>query len=242
MSYADFAMFYDRLTWNIDYKALAEMYAGLLCKYGVKGGKLLDLACGTGSLTVRLINRGFDITAADISPEMLTVAAAKNSGVFWLCCDMRLLPFEEHFDAVICALDSLNHLPDPDAIQQTFQKVYRSLKPGGVFAADLNTPYKHEYILANANFVFDMDELFCTWQNDDVMVDNRVDMFLDFFLENEDGSYTRYCDSLSEIAVEPEVIVEMLKKSGFKSVEISEYITGKELSETSEKFTVVAKK
>ena len=240
MSYADFALFYDRLTENIDYEALADMYAGLLCGKG----DVLDLACGTGSLSVPLVERGFNVTAADISQDMLTVAAAKSSEVRWLCLDMTELPFEEQFDGVICALDSINHLPHLQAIQQCFNGVYRSLKENGVFAADLNTPYKHREVLGNNAYTFDYDGLYCGWQNE--LDENdplcRVDMYLDFFGENEDGGYTRYSDNVSEIAPSPEHIAEMLRSSGFKSVEISEYITGEKLSDTSEKFTVIAKK
>ncbi|MCH5199898.1 MAG: class I SAM-dependent methyltransferase [Oscillospiraceae bacterium] len=246
MSYADFALFYDRLTENIDYEALAEMYAGLLYRHGAKDGELLDLACGTGSLAVLLAERGFDVTAADISKEMLTVAAAKSSEVKWLCADMTDLPFEGQFDAVVCALDSINHLPDLSAVQQTFDGVYRSLKSGGVFAADLNTPYKHREVLGNNAYTFDYEGLYCGWQNELDESDSgqpcRVDMFLDFFEENENGSYTRYSDSLSEIAPEPELIVEMLEKSGFSEIEVSEYPTGGKLTDTGEKFTVIAKK
>ena len=245
MSYSDFALFYDRLTLNIDYEALADIYAGLLCRYGVKkGGELLDLACGTGSLSVPLAERDFNVTAADISQDMLTVAAAKSSRVRWLCLDMTALPFEGEFDGVICALDSINHLPDLKAVQKTFDGVYRSLKEGGVFAADLNTPFKHREILGNNAFTFDYEGLYCGWQNELDEGDplDRVDMFLDFFEENEDGSYTRYSDSLSEIAPEPELIVQMLEKSGFRDIEVSEYITGDKLTDKSEKFTVTAKK
>ena len=245
-SYADFALFYDRLTENIDYEALAEMYAGLLYRHGAKGGELLDLACGTGSLSVPLSKRGFSVTAADISQEMLTAAAAKSTEVQWLCLDMTRIPFEERFDGVICGLDSVNHLPNLNTVQQCFDGVYRSLKEGGVFAADLNTPYKHREVLGNNAYTFDYEGLYCGWQNelDDTDSDQpcRVDMFLDFFAENEDGSYERYSDSLSEIAPEPELIVQMLKNSGFREIEIDEYPTGGKLTDTSEKFTVIARK
>lgn len=244
MSYADFALFYDRLTQNIDYEALAEMYAGLLCRYGARSGELLDLACGTGSLSLPLAKRGYTVTAADISQEMLTAAAAKSAEIRWLCCDMTSLPFNGQFDAVICALDSLNHLPNLNAIQQCFKVVHRSLRAGGVFAADLNTPYKHREVLGNNAYTFDYEGLYCGWQNE--LDENdplcRVDMFLDFFAENEDGSYTRCSDSLSEIAPCPEQIAEMLEKSGFDDIAVSEYITGEKLSDTSEKFIVIARK
>lgn len=244
MSYSDFALFYDRLTEDIDYERLACYFAGLLRRYGKKDGELLDLACGTGSLSLPLQKQGFTVTGVDISEEMLTAAALKSTEIHWLKCDMTRLTFKEQFDAAICPLDSINHLADLNDVQKCFDGVYLSLKQGGVFAADLNTPYKHRQVLGNNAYIFDYEGLYCGWQNE--LDENdplcRVDMFLDFFAENEDGSCTRYSDSLSEIAPEPEQVVEMLKKSGFRDIELTEYITGERLTDKSEKFTVIARK
>lgn len=248
MSYGDFAYFYDLLTENIDYNYLAEYYGGIFEKYGEKkrGGELLDLACGSGSLSLPLKDMGYKVTGCDLSPEMLTAAAEKTTEIQWLCLDMTDLPFENRFDFVVCGLDSLNHLAGREQIESAFKGVYNALRSGGVFAADMNTVYKHVNVLGNNAFTFDHEGLYCGWQNELDENDplHRVDMFLDFFSENEDGSYTRYEDSLSEIALPVEDIEEMLVKCGFEVCEISEYMTGKVLSqaENAEKFTFAVRK
>lgn len=248
MSYGDFAYFYDLLTENIDYNCLAEYYGGIFEKYGEKkgGGELLDLACGSGSLSLPLKDMGYKVTGCDLSPEMLTAAAEKTTEIQWLCLDMTELPFENRFDFVVCGLDSLNHLKSVEQIKAAFKGIYNALKSGGVFAADMNTVYKHVNVLGNNAFTFDYEGLYCGWQNELDENDplHRVDMFLDFFSENKDGSYTRYEDSLSEIALPAPEIEEMLVKCGFEVCEISEYMTGKALSqaENAEKFTFAVRK
>lgn len=245
MSYCDFARFYDRLTENIDYEALAVFYRDIFGKYG-NGKELLDLACGSGGLSIPLKRLGFNVTGADLSSEMLTEAAKKSSEIRWLCADMTDLRLENRFDCIVCGLDSINHLENKEQIQAAFDGAYAALKQGGVFAADMNTPYKHKEILGNNAYTFDLEGLFCSWQNEPDESDPlcRVDMYLDFFSENNDGSYTRYTDFLSEIALPVEEVEEMLVKSGFKICEICEYETGKPLTLTDnvEKFTFAAMK
>lgn len=247
MSYTDFAKYYDILTDNVDYNNIAYYYSELLHKYGAKKGKLLDLGCGTGNLTLRMERLGFsEITGCDLSQYMLDAAVKKSEKIRWLRSDMRELPFEGEFDTAIATLDSINHLNDKKSAEQAFDSAYRCLKKGGIFAADLNTPYKHQYILADNTFTFDYEEegLYCVWENEPIPDDplNRIYMFLDFFERQEDGNYKRTSDSLSEIALSPEEIKRMLVKSGFRVLECSEYLTGGALEDTSEKFTVVAQK
>lgn len=243
MSYQDFARFYDLLTENIDYRELAEPYLKALRSFKVsKGGTLLDLACGSGNFSVIMEESGYKVTGADLSGEMLTAAAAKSETIRWLRLDMTNLPFDSEFDAAICCLDSINHLEDLEEIQKTFNGVYRSLKRGGVFAADLNTPFKHKKVLADNAFIFDYEGFFCSWQNE---LDPNcplcgVDMFLDFFEENKDGSYTRYTDFLREIAPEPEKTVQMLAESGFAVQSVTDFPDGKKLCPKSEKYMIVA--
>ncbi|MDE7281902.1 MAG: class I SAM-dependent methyltransferase, partial [Ruminiclostridium sp.] len=115
-----------------------------------------------------------------------------------------------------------------------------------IFAADLNTPYNHQNILADNVFTFDYEDegLYCVWENQQVQDDplNRIDMFLEFFELLEGGNYKRSSDSLSEIALSPEKITKMLIRAGFDVLECSEYLTGEELEEYSEKFTIITKK
>ena len=245
MSYQDFAQFYDLLTENIDYRSFAEPYLKALSSFNIsEGSSMLDLACGSGNLSVVMKSCGYNVTGADLSEEMLTAAAAKSDGIRWLRLDMTKLPFDSEFDSVICCLDSINHLEDLEAVKKTFGGVYRSLKKGGIFAADLNTPFKHMKVLADNAFIFDYDGLFCSWQNelDHDSPHCRVDMFLDFFKENKDGSYTRFTDFLSEIAPEPETVIQMLEESGFAVKAVTDFPSGKNLRPKSEKYMVVAQK
>lgn len=247
MSYTDFAKYYDILTDNVDYNNIAYYYCEILHKYGGKKGKLLDLGCGTGNLTTRMEMLGFsDITGCDFSQGMLDAASKKSDTVKWLKADMRKLSFDGCFDYVIATLDSINHLESKQAVRETFNGIHKSLKKGGIFAADLNTPYKHQYILADNAYTFDYEDegLYCVWENERVEGDpfNRIDMSLEFFERQDNELYKRSSDTLFEIALSPGEIIQMLTKSGFKVLECSEYLTGGELEETSDKFTVIAQK
>ncbi len=247
MSYKDFAKYYDILTDNVDYNHIAFYYSGILRKYSDKTGPLLDIGCGTGNLTVRMERLGFsDITGCDFSENMLASASKKSDRIKWVKCDMKALPFDGCFNICIATLDSINHLDGEESIEQAFDSVYKALSKGGIFAADMNTPYKHLNVLGNNSYTFDYDEegLYCVWENERTEGDpfNRVNMFLDFFERQKNGLYKRSADSLFEIAPPVEKISEMLIKSGFTLLECSEYLTGEELEENSDKFIIVAEK
>lgn len=245
MSYVDFARFYDLLTENVDYKAVSKLYTRILKERGVSSGRLLDLACGSGSLSLELEKAGFEVVGSDLSEEMLTVAALKSNSINLIRADMTNLPFKNEFEGIICGLDSINHLPNMKAVSAAFNCAYNALKKGGIFAADMNAPYKHRVILGNNAFNFDYEGLFCAWQNelceeDDTL--NRVDMFLDFFEEQEDGRYIRYQDSISEIAPDIGEVRRLLELSGFSHIEVLDYPSGEALREDSEKYLIIGKK
>ena len=241
MGYEAFAGYYDFLTKNIDYKELAEYYDGLNVKFGGKRGIMLDLACGTGSLSVVLRDMGYDVIGTDISSEMLSVAVSKShEGIEYLCQDMTELDLYGTIDGTICSLDSINHLEDITDVKKAFAKVSLFSNPGALFMFDVNTLYKHEKILGDNTFVYDTDEVYCVWQNE-YHGDGVTDIFLDFF-EERDGVYYRYSDDFTETAYKREDIDELLIETGFEIVACYEYLTEKEPSETSEKLTFVARK
>ena len=208
--YGNFAHYYDILTGNISYKDRAAYFDMLIKKHGGKKDLLLDLACGTGSLSEEMCRLGYDVIAVDGSEEMLNEALDKkfDSGlnIQYLCQDMTKLDMFGTIDVTICALDSLNHLPDLDAIKQTINRVSLFCEPGGLFIFDVNTPYKHKNVLGNNTFIYDMEDVYCVWQNTYTEEDNRVEMWLDFFEKQENGSYERYDESFSEIAFDDAVI------------------------------------
>lgn len=238
--YGDFADAYDALTFNVPYDEIADYYEKIL-RSMTGGERLLDMGCGTGSLTVRLAGRGFDVIGQDASPDMLTFAAAKSSEVFWVCRKMEETELGERVDAVISTLDSINHLPDKAAVESCFERVAEILKSGGAFVFDVNTVYKHREVLAENTFVYDIDGVYCVWQNTFCPEDNGVDIELDLFFEEEDGSYSRGGESFREIAFTEEDMREMLDKAGFEVVNVWEYLTFDKPSPKSEKLMFAAK-
>lgn len=244
--YGNFAHYYDILTGNISYKDRAAYFDMLIKKHGGKKNLLLDLACGTGSLSEEMCRLGYDVIAVDGSEEMLNEALDKkfDSGlnIQYLCQDMTKLDMFGTIDVTICALDSLNHLPDLDAIKQTMNRVSLFCEPGGLFIFDVNTPYKHKNVLGNNTFIYDMEDVYCVWQNTYTEEDNRVEMWLDFFEKQENGSYKRYDESFSEIAFDDAVIEKIVADSGMEIVGKYDYDTTEPTKADSEKIVYVAHK
>lgn len=241
MGYEAFAGYYDFLTKNIDYKELAEYYDGLNVKFGGERGIMLDLACGTGSLSVVLRDMGYDVIGTDISPEMLSIAVTKShEGIEYLCQDMTELDLYGTIDGTICSLDSINHLESLDDLKEAFARVSLFSNPGALFMFDVNTPYKHEKILGDNTFVYDTEEVYCVWQNE-YRGDGVTDIYLDFFEERE-GVYYRYSDDFTETAYKKEDIEKLLIETGFEVLACYEYLTENEPTDLSEKLTFIARK
>lgn len=239
--YEDFAQAYDALTFNVPYDEIAEYYNEILCRL-TNGKRLLDMGCGTGNLSVRFAARGFDVIGQDASSEMLAIAAAKSAKIRWICQDMAQTEIGEPVDAVISTLDSINHLQSADEIEKCFRAAARALKKDGVFAFDVNTVYKHREILGSNTFVYDVDGVYCVWQNEFNPLDNSVGIELDLFFEEEDGAYTRGYENFREVALSESEICCRLEKAGLQIVEIYEYLTHSIPNELSEKLMIIARK
>ncbi|MBQ1992809.1 MAG: class I SAM-dependent methyltransferase [Clostridia bacterium] len=224
LSYSYFADYYDNLTNNVDYKAYAEYILELCKRYNHDTGITLDLACGTGSLTVLLKQMGVDIYGVDASAEMLSVAQEKAlnadiSGMLFLRQKMQKLDLYGTIDTCICTLDSINHVTNIENVQKAFEKVSFFMNPKALFIFDVNTLYKHKEILGNNTFVYDTEQVFCVWQNTICEDGVTVDIALDFF-ENLDGMYRRYSEDFKERAYSHEEICSMLEKAGFKLLDV----------------------
>lgn len=239
--YGEFAAAYDLLTFNVPYDEIADYYAEILCKM-TDGKRLLDMGCGTGSLTVRLAERGFKVIGQDASTEMLSVAAGKSSEVMWICQNMEETDIGGEVDAVISTLDSVNHLDGREAFLNCFRQAAECLPVGGVFVFDVNTVYKHREILGNNTFIYDVDGVYCVWQNSFDLADNGVDIELDLFFENENGTYSRGGESFREIAFSKHEYCQMLEETGFEVVNILEYLTYNIPKDDNEKLLISAKK
>lgn len=245
--YGDFALFYDKFTENVNYPARARYFDALIQKYTPGAKDLLDLACGTGSLSFLMEQMGYDIVAVDNSVEMLNVATQKrydlDSGVLFLCQEMNELDLFGTVDATVCALDSINHITDENELLETFKKVSLFSNKGASFIFDVNTVYKHQNILADNSFIFESDDTYLGWRNG-LRDDNvTVDISLDFFHLSEDGSsWDRYSTDFSEKAYEIDHLKKLLDEAGFKVMAVFDDDSFLPLRKDSERAVIAAVK
>lgn len=245
--YGDFARFYDRFTQNVDYSARARYFDAVIQKYNPDAKLLLDLACGTGSLSFEMEKLGYDIIAVDNSYEMLSVAAEKRgeleSDVLFLCQEMSELDLFGTIDATVCALDSVNHVLDENELSDVFKKVSLFSNRGAVFVFDVNTVYKHKQILGDNCFVYENGDTFCIWQNSLCEDGVTVDISLDFFdkLQGEE-LYSRYCADFSERAYKIDDLKDLLSQSGFEVRAVFDDDSFLPLRRDSQRAIIVAKK
>lgn len=246
MSYSSFAYFYDRLQSDVDYNAIAAFIDKQVVRFGGRKGILLDLACGTGSLCEELARLGYDVIGTDASSEMLSAALDKKyeSGleIQYLSQSMTELDMFGTVDVTVCTLDSINHLDSKEDIQKAFDRVSLFAFPDGMFIFDVNTPYKHKNVLADNTFVFELDGLYCVWQNEYDDTDGSVGITLDFFEQRDDGSYQRYTESFREIAPDRAKICSMLDDAGFEILDSFDDYTENKDSETSSRIVFVCRK
>lgn len=246
-NYTAFAKHYDVLMSDVNYQEIAQKINNIVNEYFPDANYLVDLACGTGTLSEELTKLGFNVLGVDISQEMLSIAQDKkvNSGLSmqYVFGDMTSwLLTENRADVIVCMLDSLNHLDNFDEIKKTFYNAYNSLTNGGLFIFDMNTPYKHKHVLSDNAFVFDEDNVYCVWQNEYNSEDNRVDIFLDFFEKTTDNNYNRYQEDFSEIACESFAVKEFAKGTGFEYLESFDDFSDNKANEKSERILYVLKK
>lgn len=244
-SYEIFAEFYDELTQNVTYKEQAEYILKLCNRFNHEPKLTLDLACGTGNLTLALANKGVDIFGVDFSSEMLSIAQQKafnqERNILFLCQDMRKLNLYSTVDTCLCTLDSLNHLKNKTDVEKTFRCVYKFLNNDGLFIFDMNTVYKHQCVLANNTFVYDTENVYCVWQNQLLDDERTVDISLDFFVP-EDNAYIRYQEEFNETSYTISEVSKILSNSGFELKGVFEEQTFNEPASTTQRCVYVAKK
>ncbi|MBQ8123935.1 MAG: class I SAM-dependent methyltransferase [Ruminococcus sp.] len=221
--YSVFARYYDQLTANIDYKGRAEYFGQIIRRFDQTDNNiLLDLACGTGSISQEMARQGFDVIGVDLSDEMLGIAIEKkfDSGlnIQYLCQDMRNIDMFGTIGITICALDSINHLSTAEDVRQVFEKVALFAEPKGLLIFDVNTLYKHRNILANNTFTYETDSVYCVWENSLDPKTDEVKMELVFFEKEENGLWSRSSDSFSEKAYSEELIEQLLDECGLELV------------------------
>lgn len=243
--YGSFAEYYDSLTSNVDYIKTAEYVSDILSENGINKGILLDLACGTGTMSLIMAQKGYDVIGVDNSPEMLGEAREKaleaGEDILFLCQDMCSIDLYGTVDCTVCLLDSLNHLESEEELLEAFKRVSLFTVPGGLFVFDVNTEYKHKYVLGDNTFVYDNDDVYCVWQNEYDDESKTVEIFLDFFQE-ENGLYRRSSEYFAERAFSDSDIKNLLSEAGFTDIKAYGELRKTAPSDTEERVFYVARK
>ena len=246
--YRDFAFFYDLLMKNADYESRFGYIIGLLAENGIGEGILLDMACGTGTLSKMFAQKGFDVVGIDASEEMLSRAQEKkleeSFDALFLCQKMEELDMFGTVDAAVCTLDSLNHVTEKEKIREIFRRVALFMNDNGLFIFDVNTLYKHRRVLENNAFVFDTENVFCVWQNTLLEDNETTQINLDIFEgdEEEEDVYIRYSEEFFERGYELDFLKKTLENYRFEVVGIYDDMTKEPVREDSERAIFVCKK
>ena len=221
-AYNALAHSYDRLTNDVDYSAVVEFYMQILKKEGCRPRTAVDLACGTGSVTMLLAERGLRVTGVDMSEDMLTVASQKaadmeNSPQFVL---QRLqdLHLPKGVDLAVCALDSLDYIIDPNECAQVIKRVYKALNPGGVFIFDVNTPEKLK-AMDGQIFLDEDDDVYCVWRGAFDDQTNICSYAMDLF-QRQGNKWLRSFEEHEEYAYSAEQLTAFLRDAGFTGIEV----------------------
>lgn len=217
--YGTMAQYYDALTDDVPYEAFCAFIEKIFKKYKSSPKIVLDLACGTGSVTRLLAEKGYDMIGADLSPEMLMEAENKCADLWnkptFIRQSMTNLDLYGTVDAVVCLLDSVNYLDTLSKLDKAFSRVSLFMNPGGLFIFDVNTAYKLSSIGGNS-FVREAEGIFCVWQAAWKASTRTAEFYLDFFESEDDENYVRSSEEHRERAHSPEEIRAALEKNGME--------------------------
>jgi len=218
--YGRMAGVYDRLMGDVDYEAWAAYYHQLMLLHGCQAERVVDCACGTGSMTAALALRGFNMTGVDISEEMLALASDKMRALGiqapMVCQDMRALDLPRPVDAIVCACDGVNYLTSVEETRAFFGAAHRGLIPGGLLLFDISSRYKLELVLDDNVYGEDHFDLCFLWQNAYDPRARLIEMTLTFFTRCEGGLYQRFDERHVQRAHEPEELCQWLAVTGFE--------------------------
>lgn len=215
--YDRFADIYDEFMRDASYGEWADYIERLWERHGPAPRLVLDLACGTGSLTAELARKGYEMIAIDGSEQMLARAKEKlPADTPCLCQDMREFELYGTVDGVLCTCDSLNYLPEEEDLFRVFRLVENYLEPGGTFIFDLNTRYRFEQVYADNTFAQTADDAAFIWENYFYEEEGINEYAVTFFEENEDGSYERAEETHYEKAYDIGRVEELLGAAGLR--------------------------
>ena len=221
-AYHELAKSYDRLTNDVDYEATVDFYMQILAREGLKPRTVVDLACGTGSVTAILAEIGLDVIGVDLSEEMLTVAQQKavylDNRPQFICQPLQELYLPRGVDMAVCALDSLDYITDPKDCREAIRRIYKVLNPGGIFIFDVNTPEKLRAMDGQV-FLDEDDDVYCVWRGEFDDETNICSYGMDLFQRTGDV-WIRSFEEHREYAYSAEELTQYLKAAGFTHIAV----------------------
>ena len=257
-AYTGFAAVYDTFMDNVPYREWGEYIHSMLCEKGVKDGLVLDLGCGTGTMTEILAGYGYDMIGADNSEDMLELAMEKRiqSGhdILYLLQDMREFELYGTVRAVVSVCDSLNYITDPEDLENVFRLVNNYLDPGGIFLFDFNTEYKYREVMGDCTIAEDRGVCSFIWDNyyyEEERI-NEYDLTLfvretgqpdpDTDEQDKEGQlYRRYTETHYQRAYTLEEMQRLLEKAGLVFEAAYDMDTKEVPGDTSERICVIAR-
>lgn len=245
-AYTSFASVYDTFMDNIPYEEWAEYLVALLKEHQVEEGLVLDLGCGTGSMTELLAQAGYDMIGIDNAEEMLEIAIEKRekSGhdILYLLQDMREFELYGTVRAIVSICDSVNYITEEDELVEVFRLVNNYLDPKGMFIFDFNTTYKYKEVLGDRVIAEDREECSFIWNNYYYEEEKINEYELSLFIREEDSDlYRKFQETHFQRAYDLKTIKEIIEESGLEYITAYDAFTRNAPTETSERIYVIAR-
>lgn len=243
--YTNFAKVYDLFMDNVPYDKWVEQIKDILYKENIKDGLICDLGCGTGAITERLANLGYDMIGIDNSYDMLDVAMEKKyaSGhdILYLCQDMREFELYGTVRAIISRCDSLNYIRELSELKEVFFWVNNYLDPNGLFIFDMNTEYKYQNILGDNTFAEVREQASFIWENT-YDIDKRINEYdLNLFIKLEGDNYKKFEERHVQKAYTFDEILSAIDSSNMVLEKYLDADTYGDVSEKTERILFVAR-
>lgn len=237
--YNDFSAFYDDFAYDIPYGKFKDYYEKIFKRFKIKPEIVLDMCCGTGSLTLEM-SKNYDMIGIDSSVSMLDIARNKDKSgkILFICQKMEDFELYGTVDCAYSSLDSINYLLDDESLKKHFLLMHNYLIPNGLYVFDISTAYKFKNILSDNIFTDETENAFFVWQNE---YENGFNtMYLDVFAKNKD-MYERISEIHTEKAYSPSKVKSMAKKCGFRVLGVYDEFSFNAPSRTSQRIFFVLK-
>ena len=222
--YKNLADVYDLLMEDMPYQQWADFLDQIIKSKSPESQTILDLGSGTGSISLLLSRKGYQLTNLDLSEEMTSRAKHKyrEAGLKaeFIAGDIRDIDYEQSYDVIISTFDTLNYFTDPQEFQEVLNRIFRALKPGGILVFDMNTKYKFEKFLGDQIYTYNTESLVYIWENNYDHDKRMIDIDLSFFLQKEGLVYERFQEHHVQKYYSVTESRSFLKKAGFNSVEV----------------------